>query len=81
MQYNSYTKQIACILTADLYSVLTAASCADPEGVGDRSSRPPLLKKHKNITILERILLSITKQTSQHSMLGHHRWRADDGSL
>ena len=59
-------------------------SCADPEG-GDRGSDP--LENHKNIGFISNTgpdPLKITKLSSKHSMLGHHRafrWRAYDGPL
>ena len=47
-----------------------------PEGGGDRGSRPPPLKNHKNIGFFSNTGPEPMKNqvsTSQHSMLGHHR--------
>ena len=51
-------------------------ACADPEGDGGRESEPPPPLKNKKIGFLSNTgpdPLKITKQTSQHSILGHHQ--------
>ena len=49
--------------------------CADPEEGGGQGIRT-LMKNHKNIGVLSKTgpdPLKITKLSSQHSMLSHHR--------
>ena len=56
-------------------------------GWGDRGPDPPeKSQKYRVLTNSCQDPMKITKLTSQHSMLGHHRhasetfrWRADDG--
>ena len=67
---------VRCALLAPLDK---SASCADPEGGGDRESGPPL-KNHKNIGFLSNTgldYLKITKLSNQHSMLGHY-WHTSE---
>ena len=50
-------------------------ACADPEGGGDRGSRPPwyITKLQGSLAILVQIPWKFTQLPSQHSMFGHYR--------